>query len=328
MDTKSKVLELLEKKRGVSLSGQKIAVELGVSRTAVWKSIKALQSEGHLIGSATNRGYMLSPDSHILSEESVRALLTVKPERVFIHNTLESTNITAKELAMRGAAHGTAVIAERQTAGRGRMGRAFLAPPDSGLYMSVVLYPRIMGVASATWMTAAAAVAVCEAVEAVTGGLSGGPPVIKWVNDVFVGGKKVCGILTEAITDVESGRADWAVTGIGINISSVPDGLEGVAGAILPGNRDASVRVRLAAELLNRLAAPNAWGDVKALRAAYKKRLFMLGQTVGVILPNETYDAVALDVDAEGRLLVERPDGTRAALLYGEVSLRAGGGAV
>ena len=260
-------------------------------------------------------GDLLTLD-RLLDEQDIRPLLKTQTGRIHIYKTLESTNITAKALAADGAAHGDAVIAHTQTAGRGRLGRAF-ASPRGGLYMSVIAEPRVMGLSSATWITAAAAVAVCRAVENVAGtlGLTDVKPRVKWVNDVFTDGKKVCGILTEAV------GGERCVVGIGVNVSSAPQGLDGVAGAVFQGAGD-GVHARLAAELLNLLTPRGAWADARALREEYKARMFILGQTVTVTMPDRTFQAVAEDVDEEGRLIVQKPCGAREALRYGEVSVK------
>ena len=251
-----------------------------------------------------------------LNEHDIRPLLKTQTGRIHIYETLESTNITAKALAAAGAAHGDAVMARAQTAGRGRLGRAFASPPG-GLYMSVILEPRVMGLSSATWITAAAAVAVCRAVESVAGtlGLPDIEPRIKWVNDVFTGGKKVCGIMTE------TAAAERCAVGIGVNVSSAPQGLDSIAGALFPGAGD-GVTARLAAGLLNLLTPRGAWADARALREEYKARMFILGKTVTVTMPDRTFQAAAIDVDEEGRLIVEKPCGERESLLYGEVSVK------
>ncbi|MFQ9991902.1 biotin--[acetyl-CoA-carboxylase] ligase [Ruthenibacterium lactatiformans] len=213
MTTKERILALLEENRGTPLSGEVLAEELGVSRTAVWKAIKDLQKAGHAIAAAQNRGYTLDTDSEVLSEQGVRLFLRNKSLNLVVAQELESTNLTAKQMAAAGAPHGTLVVADSQTAGRGRRGRSFASPPGTGLYLSMVLRSALP-MQSAVLVTSAAAVAVCRAVERAAGKRLD----IKWVNDLFYRGKKCCGILTEAAADVETGGVDYLVVGIGLNL--------------------------------------------------------------------------------------------------------------
>ena len=157
MTTKERILALLEENRGTPLSGEVLAEELGVSRTAVWKAIKDLQKAGHAIAAAQNRGYTLDTDSEVLSEQGVRLFLRNKSLNLVVAQELESTNLTAKQMAAAGAPHGTLVVADSQTAGRGRRGRSFASPPGTGLYLSMVLRSALP-MQSAVLVTSAAAV--------------------------------------------------------------------------------------------------------------------------------------------------------------------------
>ena len=321
----NKILELLEKNRGTSLSGEQIAGFLGVSRAAVWKGIEALRRDGHIIDAVTNRGYALSDGSGVLSVEGLLPYLSdgVSAENIHIYKTLESTNKTAKEMAMSGCVHGTVVIADTQTAGRGRHGREFYSPADSGLYISIVLHPNKITLPDITMITSAAAVAVCRAVKSVTGVDAG----IKWVNDILSDGKKICGILTEAVTDLESGNIDWLVTGIGVNITteSFPDEIKHIATSVRKTAEVGivpSMRSRLAAELINILLTSNLLSDVDVIHKEYKERLVVLGREITVIQGDERYTGVATDVDKSGHLIVKKPDGSVVSLFSGEVSTK------
>ena len=202
MTVKSSLLEMLEKNKGEVLSGESIAGELGCTRAAVWKAVKSLREEGYHIEAGPNKGYMLAKDTNRLSQEGIRLFLDDPKVKIDIYDELESTNQTAKKEAMMGeAGHGAFVIARSQTAGRGRRGREFYSPADTGLYMSVILKPQGT-IHDSLLITTAAAVAVYRAVAQICGIQLD----IKWVNDLFYKGKKVCGILTEAVTDFESGN--------------------------------------------------------------------------------------------------------------------------
>jgi BirA family biotin operon repressor/biotin-[acetyl-CoA-carboxylase] ligase len=203
MDLKEQVLKELENHKGEYVSGGKLAETLHFSRNAVWKAVKSLVADGHDIQAVTNKGYRLSPDSDVLTAAAVEKHLGALAGVFDIdyRATVTSTNSVLKDLAAGGAREGTVVAAITQTAGRGRFGRSFYSPADSGVYFSVLLRPGV-GAPDATLLTTAAAVAVARAVEDVTGA----PARIKWVNDVYCGGKKVCGILTEVPSTWKAAR--------------------------------------------------------------------------------------------------------------------------
>ena len=254
MTVKSRLLELLEQHKGETLSGEALAGELQCTRAAVWKAVKALREEGYAIEAGTNRGYMLSRDSNRLSVEGIRLYLNQPDVYLKLYREAGSTNQLAKQAAVSGeAGHGSFVIAQQQTAGRGRRGRSFYSPEDAGLYLSVVLEPKGETLQESLLLTTAAAVAVYKAVQKVCGiSLD-----IKWVNDLYFHGRKVCGILTEAITDFESGNIEYAIVGIGLNLYCAavgyPEELQGIAGALYPDETSASGidRNLLTAEIVN-----------------------------------------------------------------------------
>lgn len=221
-------------------------------------------------------------------------------EWVFLEE-IDSTNRVAKELARQGAPHGTAVLAERQTAGRGRLGRAFFSP-EGGLYLSVILYPQCSPEDRAL-MTPMAAVAVCRALEQICGV----SPGIKWVNDLHLGGKKLCGILCE-------GCGDAVIVGIGLNLYT-PEG--GFPAEIPATALDVPVDRRVLAEAIRQqLLQPGEF------LAEYRERCLLLGKTVTVHpVMGEAYAARAVEIDDRCRLVVESCRG-REALDSGEVSVR------
>ena len=258
-----------------------------------------------------------------LSVQGMREYLSSKvdPAQIHVYATLESTNTTAKELSASEAAHGTVIIADGQTAGRGRYGRSFFSPPGHGIYISVILLPeRLTWEGSATLITLRAAVSVCEVIEAATGKT----PLIKWVNDVFLEGKKICGILTEAVTDSESGQVTRLIIGVGINFSTpesqFPEVIRQTAGSIFMRDEPTVSRNRLAAEVVNKLMEAGEQPD-EALIDNYKRRLFILGSRVTVMGAAETYEATAVDVDDAGHLLVKTDDGEIRSLSSGEVRI-------
>ncbi len=313
---------LLESNKSVFLSGEEIARRLGVSRNAVWKAIKALQADGYPIQAVPNRGYCLALSSDVLSESGIRQYLTGEAQsldlRVF--DSVDSTNVLLRSLANAGAAEGTVVIAAEQTGGRGRKGRSFYSPQGTGVYISLLLKPRIAP-DDATLITTTAAVAVCEAIEA----LSGEPAAIKWVNDVFLRGKKVCGILTEGSFDMESGQFDYAVLGAGINVyepaGGFPAEIREIAGSVLQSPAP-DAKNRIIAEYLNRFLPLYRKLGSPETNAEYKKRSFVLGRMVNVLAGERVTPARALDVDERCRLVVEYESGQREALSSGEISVK------
>lgn len=319
MTTKEHVLHLLNTHIGEHLSGAEIARTLSVSRNAVWKAINALREEGYEISAVTNRGYSLTAPADQLTPQSIAALLSPETqhfaEMIQVHPSLVSTNQTAKELAVSGAPHGTTVIAETQTGGRGRYTREFYSPAG-GLYMSVILHPALLHFSQITAVTAFAANAVCEAVTAV----SGREPRIKWVNDIYLGGKKICGILTEGIADLESGGLSVIVLGIGLNISAeFPPALRKKAGSLFPDGAASGMRSRLAAELLNRLLGWSEPPQESDIFAAYRSRMMLPEKPVTVVQGQTEYQARVCGIDSEGHLIVETADGMRRTLLSGEI---------
>ena len=229
-----------------------------------------------------------------------------------------STNLLLKERAAQLPEWHT-VIARRQTAGRGRMGRSFCSPAGSGLYMSVLLRPKLA--ADAPLITTAAAVAVCRAAEA----LGSDRAEIKWVNDVLIRGRKVCGILTEAGTGVEAGTLDHAVLGVGINVTEpaggFPPQIADIAGAVFP-RHERDLRERLAAAFLRQFYAIYTALPERGFVAEYQARSCLVGKRVDVLQGGQARRALALAVDDRCRLLVRYEDGTEQALFSGEVSVR------
>ncbi len=319
MSTKESVLRLLTD-RQESLSGERIARRLGVSRNSVWKAIDRLRREGYQIEAVTNRGYRLTAAPDRVSAPEIERWLRAQTigARMELHETLDSTNTRAKALAANGAPHGYLVIAESQSGGRGRMGRSFFSPEHSGVYITYVLRPRMLA-ERAVMITSMAAVAVARAIEAV----AGVQVKIKWVNDLYVNDRKVCGILCEAGMDFESGQLEYAVLGIGVNVARMefPAELKDIATSI--GNacgRDVS-RSRLIAEISNQLEALYGQLDSCAFMAESRARSNVIGRDVLVIRGDERYEAHAVDIDDQGRLVIETPAGIRR-VGSGEISLK------
>lgn len=325
MPTKDLVLDALQRSGENYLSGEALSEELGISRTAVWKAIRTLREEGYTVKAVTNRGYRLIRDEDVITEESLRAHLFTryKNNRLFIYDTLDSTNNRAKQLALENAPHGTAVIAMQQTAGKGRLGRSFFSPRE-GIYLSIIIRPTF-DLSRSVLVTAAASVAVAQAVESVCGRQT----QIKWVNDVYLGGRKICGILTEGITDFETGHIESLVIGIGVNTSvkDFPDELRDTVGAV-DGNYSRSA---LAAEIISRMLEFAENIESREFIHEYRDRSMVIGKTVTVYkgvystAPEKELEgraAKVLGIDDDGGLDVIFTDGTRETLTSGEISIR------
>ena len=324
MSTKTRILELLEKFRDRSLSGEKLAKTLGISRNAVWKAINELKKDGYKIQASPNKGYCLSPGNDILSREGILPFLpdSYRPAKIVIYDSLDSTNKTAKEMAISGADHGSIIIANSQTAGRGRYTRSFFSPSGGGLYISFILHPDKLPFENITSITAFAALVVCEAIES----LSDKKPGIKWVNDIYLDRKKICGILTESITVLESSQPQWIVLGIGINVSTptsdFPEEIRSIAGSVFPDGSAPFTRNQLAAEIIRRILFPASGFNEFLLFQTYREKLMMLGNEITVMQGSDSYIATAMDIDDLGHLIIKRENGTIETLSFGEISIR------
>ena len=323
MTTKEKLLALLEDSRGTFFSGEEIARTLQVSRAAVWKAVNALREDGYTIDAATNKGYRLSPDSDILSPQGIRRFL--KPEYrdldLTVLPTAPSTNALVREKANQGRPEGCVIVACEQTDGRGRYGRQFFSPVDSGVYLSLLLRPTAYSPQQATCLTAAAAAAMCQAIEAVTGQ----QPGIKWVNDIFLHGKKVCGILTEAAIGLETGTLNYMVLGAGVNLyppaEGFPEEIQPIAGSVLERSCP-EAKNRLVGEFLNRFWDFYSRPEYRAYLEDYRARSLAIGRRVTVLSNGQAVSAYAYGIDDDFRLLVRYENGDTEALSYGEIRIQ------
>lgn len=312
------VLSLLEQNRGQSVSGEAMAKQLYVSRNTIWKAVKQLKQQGYPIHATTNRGYVLDETCSILSREGIEKYLKVRC-RVMVEPEVSSTNTVLKQMAANGAPHATVLVAAKQTQGKGRMGRTFYSPDGIGIYLSLLLrFPISMQ--QSMQLTVRAAVAVARAIESV----SDCHPKIKWVNDIYVNDKKVCGILTEASSDVESGQLEYAVVGIGVNLTpmgnEMPDEIRPIAGALFDV-MPMDMRNRLAAEIINQYFAILNENEESVLEN-YRARSWLDGALVDVITVRERYPATVLGIGDDFSLRIRRLNGEELQLSTGEVSIK------
>jgi len=322
MSLKNAVLQLLVE-AGETVSGGTLARNLHVTRNAVWKAVEQLRSEGYVIEAVTNRGYRLSKVPDVISETGIRCCL--KPcdmaASMEIHECIDSTNTRAKMLAAQGAVHGFLVAADSQTGGRGRFGRQFFSPEHAGVYISFILRPK-MPAEKAVMITSMAAVAVARAIEA----LVDVDVKIKWVNDLYINDRKVCGILSEASMDFESGQLEYAVLGIGVNVGRIdfPEELRGIATSIFNETGVSVSRNRLIAEIAGQLET--LWDGLKTatFMDEFRSRSNVIGRQVTVLRGSERIEAEAVDIDDQGRLVIR----TEAGIEHvgsGEISLKLKG---
>jgi BirA family biotin operon repressor/biotin-[acetyl-CoA-carboxylase] ligase len=360
-----RLFRLLEQNTDNYISGAALARKLSVSRNAIWKAVESLREEGYDISAISNKGYRLNycsdsatgsdgstgsdgatgpdgsagsdgatgPDGSVGSDSATGSdgfsqtgiaacIKTTGIFRVELRKTVTSTNTVLRELAAKGAPEGLVIVAEEQTAGKGRQGRSFHSPADCGVYLSVLLRP-CFNASDATLITSAAAVAAAQAIEEVFGVYAG----IKWVNDLFVDGKKVCGILTEATFGMESGIAESIVLGIGVNVTrpgnGFPGTLEDIAVALTENTGDIdNQRCRLIAATLDNFWTYYLNLAVREFLEEYRKRSIILGSDIFVVSGDEKTPATALGIDSECRLIVRYEDGNTAVLSSGEVSIR------
>lgn len=323
MKLKDKVLEILEINRGQMFSGAEIARQLDVSRTAVWKAVKELRADGIEINAVTNGGYTIPKHEDSLSSQGILAILGDTDFDIHTQKIVTSTNTVLKELAQDGTPAGYVLCAEEQTQGKGRLGRSFYSPADSGIYMSILLRPKI-NAQDSLFITTSAAVAVARAIEICSDNKV--KPQIKWVNDIFIDGKKVCGILTEAAIDFESGGLEYAVLGIGVNITQpkgdFPSEIKDVATSVFDKDSKENMRNRLAAEILRQLSQmPDSFNST-AILEEYRERSMIIGKDVLAHFPNEIKPCHVIGIDERARLIIQFEDGEIQHLSSGEVSIR------
>lgn len=322
MNVKESLLETFAESNGEYISGALLAEKLGVSRNAVWKAVKSLETEGYSIEAVTSRGYRLTAENNHLSDKLINAFL--KTEHLGKHITVldetDSTNNFAKELASSGAEHGTVVIADMQTSGKGRLGRNFVSPKGKGLYMSVIIRPDF-SIETASLITSAAACATACAVEK----LCRHDVKIKWVNDLYMNGRKMCGILTEASCGLEMKSLDYAVIGIGINVRSAEGSFSRelrISATSIEDETGLKIdRNRLCAEVINSLETYLSEMENHNYIREYRNRELLTGNTITANVNGSTIIAFAEGIDDNANLIIKLPDGTIKHLNSGEANL-------
>lgn len=311
LSLKNDILNELRKSGGY-VSGESLARSLDKSRAAVWKAVNALRSEGYPVEAHTKKGYRLAGNADVLNEDEIKRFCE-NDIKIFYLNSVDSTNNYAKKLLAQGEDGIFLVAAAEQTAGRGRQGKSFYSPNGTGVYMSLVIHPGAP-LQSAVSSTTAAAVAVCRAIEKI----SDKRPGIKWVNDVYLGGKKICGILTEAVTDFESATVSSVIIGIGINVSTAefPKDIEN-AGSLGAGTGRAKLIAAVCDELLKTVN-----GSYEDFIDYYRSRSIVIGREIKFAENGVWQTASAEGIDSRGGLQIVLKNGERRTLRSGEISIR------
>ncbi len=321
-----RVLEALRSAGDAACSGEALSAALGVSRAQVWKHVETLRARGYAIQGAPGGGYRLEARPDRLYPEELRDGLATRwlAREILWLDSTDSTNRVAAERAREGAPHGLAVVAEGQTAGRGRLGRAFFSPPYLNLYTSLVLRPALT-TAQAPTTILAAAVAVAETVAAEAGDARA--VEIKWPNDVLLGGLKTSGILMEL--QAEATRVGFLVLGIGVNLNveceTFPEAFRALATSLRShtGRRiDRPAFSRRLYGTLEDVLDLHAERGFEALRPRFEHFFRMRGRRVRVAdLGGSEIAGSAAGIDADGALLVEDAQGRTHCVVAGDVTI-------
>lgn len=319
---KARLLRILRETDGY-VSGQQLCEYFGVSRTAVWKVIRQLKEDGYQIEAVQNKGYRLLEVPDVFTGEEVASRLHTRRlgRKCICLQSVDSTNTYARRLAEDGAEDGTLVLAEEQTGGKGRRGRAWSSPRGEQIAMTLLLRPRIRP-EHASQMTLLMAMAVAKGVRR----LCGLEAWIKWPNDVVVGGRKICGILTEMNTEVDYIHYVVIGTGVNVNQASFPEELEQTATSLSLEARHRFSRAEAAACILDEMEPLYETflktEDLRELYEEYNSLCVNCGRQVQVLHPDGAYAGIAEGIDDKGELLVRRDNGTAERVYAGEVSVR------
>ena len=321
MKTKDIVLRELERNRANYISGQELAERLNISRTAIWKAINSLKKSGFQIESQTKVGYKLIESDDKLSDEGIRKGLRdeIKDIDIIVYDEIDSTNTEAKRrLYSSEVKDFTVIVSDMQKGGRGRTGKSFTSPKGSGVYFSIILHPKdSYDFSYFDLTTVKAAVAVAEGIKEATAKQA----EIKWVNDLFLNGKKICGILSELDADFESRSVKSVIVGIGINVNEPRDDsfkdLKDIAGYI---GTDV-IRNEILSSILNAFYENNFVKSDKEIIDYYKKHSLVIGKELSFELNGKKYSAKGIDINDKGNLIVDTGK-EKITLSSGEVSIK------
>ncbi|MCH3963168.1 MAG: biotin--[acetyl-CoA-carboxylase] ligase [Clostridium sp.] len=322
---KESILNLLRENNDTFLSGQLISEKLKVSRTAIWKYINILRNEGYRIDSSPKKGYKLMYSPDILTYDEIKCNLHTNciGKNFFYFDSINSTNMKAKELAEKGESHGTVVVSEEQTIGHGRLGRTWISPKYKGIWLSIILRPQTapVNVPKITQIAAAAVITALNELE-----IDG---YVKWPNDIIINHKKVCGILTEMSGELN--MVNYVVVGMGVNVNLDKCDFKGDI-----SNKASSLKIEtgspidrklLLALIMNKFE--NLYNEfeenlsIKSSISICKEHSAVLGRDIKIIFNGKEYFAKAIDIGENGELIVKYPDGSIKHIISGEISIRA-----
>lgn len=321
---KEKILKILKDSRDEFVSGEKISESLGVSRASIWKYINIIKQDGYEIEAISRKGYRIISSPDILTFEEIKDFLSTQHigKNIVYYDSIGSTNSKAKELAESGQEHGTVVISEEQTLGRGRLGRNWVSPKYKGIWMSIILRPNII-TENISQITLIGAAAVQKAIMKM-----GVKTSIKWPNDIVLNNKKVCGILTEMSGEVD--HINYLVMGIGINVNfeeqDIPFDLKDVATSLTLESGKYMDRKLLISNVLNIFEELYndfvQGGNVAETIGICRKNSLLIGKEIQLINRGKVTKAKAIDISDKGELVIENHQGTLEYIVSGEVSVR------
>lgn len=327
---KEKIIKALKDNKGEFISGQDLSDKLSVSRTSIWKHINSLKEEGYNIESISRKGHRLISSPDIINGDEIREYLNTKyiGRKILHFDSIDSTNIKAKEIAMSNNEEGIVIISEEQTKARGRLGRNWSSPKGKGIWMSIIVRPDINPL-DASKITQITAATIYNAMNEMDIEVS-----IKWPNDIILNSKKVCGILTEMSAEIM--QINYLVIGIGVNVNiesnEFPEEIFAKATSLKAELKREINRKELVGRILNNFEyfyeQMIIKGTIKEALDICREKSILIGKKVRVIQKNQSVERIAVDLNEDGELLVKDEKGEITKLISGEVSVRGENGYV
>lgn len=324
-DLRTRLLQAFSEAEGEFLSGQKLSETLGCSRTAVWKHIEDLRSEGYELEAVRKRGYRITykPDKISGNEIQLGLKTEFMGRHIHFEEVLSSTQKIAHTLAGDGAKEGTIVVADQQTSGRGRLARAWYSPKQTGIWMSMILRPKIP-INKTPQLTLLTAVALIQAIEEVTG-LT---PEIKWPNDILINGKKIVGILTEL--QAEADRVHSVIIGVGMNVNHTldqfPEELQAIATSIAAETGKQADRAQVIQAIMmnfEKLYTSYLVHGFKPVKLLWESYAISLNKNLIARTLQGTIRGRAIGIDDEGVLLLETNEGNIEKIYSADIEIQS-----
>lgn len=314
-----KILNYLKKHEEGYVSGEELSRELDITRAAVWKHIENLREEGYNIEAFPHMGYKIISIPDRLTEVELKSKLKtdVIARKVYSYEETASTNDVAYNFAIQGEKEGSVIIAESQTAARGRMGRKWASPKSKGAYLSIILRPDILP-KEVSGITLISALSVAKTIRELTNLAA----FIKWPNDVLINRQKVCGILTEI--NAETDKINFVIIGIGININTKKDLLPKGASSIMEEYGMEVSRIEVVKDVFKNLDKYYSLfnkGHINEIIKEYKEFSNFLGTRVQVSYHDTKIEGYAVDVDKDGALILRMDSGLNERVLAGDVTM-------